>query len=122
MNYFARLERMALRDDRRRSVDVLLERFNLLDASDRPEGEFSGGMGQRLGIAQTLLGAPRLIIVDEPTAGLDPEERNQLHDRLADAAEHEVTVLLSTHFVDDVANLCSRFAILRSSNSGARVK
>jgi ABC-2 type transport system ATP-binding protein len=114
MNYFARLKGMAVRDERRRTIDSLLERVNLLDAGDRPVGEFSGGMRQRLGIAQALLGEPRLLIVDEPTAGLDPEERNRLHDLLADAAANDVTVLLSTHIVADVANLCSRFAILHN--------
>jgi len=113
MSYFARLKGMALRDERGRAIDALLDRVNLLDVRDRRVGGFSGGMRQRLGIAQALLGAPRLIIVDEPTAGLDPEERNRFHDLLADAAANDIVVLLSTHIVADVANLCSRFAILQ---------
>ena len=91
--------------------DRLLELVNMADAADRKVQEYSGGMRQRLGIAQALAGDPRLIIVDEPTAGLDPEERNRFYRLLARLAEDRI-VLLSTHIVEDVAVLCRRFAII----------
>ncbi len=90
----------------------LLERVNLAFAAKRKVKEYSGGMRQRLGIAQALAGDPKLIIVDEPTAGLDPEERLRFYRLLAEVA-HERTVLLSTHIVEDVAMLCPRFAVIR---------
>ncbi|MFB1484844.1 ABC transporter ATP-binding protein [Corallococcus sp. RDP092CA] len=92
--------------------DQLLERVNLTFAAKRKVKEYSGGMRQRLGIAQALAGDPKLIIVDEPTAGLDPEERQRFYRLLAEVA-HERTVLLSTHIVEDVAMLCPRFAVIR---------
>jgi ABC-2 type transport system ATP-binding protein len=93
------------------TVHALLRRTNLHAVRHRRLGTFSGGMKQRFGIAQALLGEPRLIIVDEPTAGLDPEERQRFHGLLADISE-EVIVMLSTHIVADVADLCRRMAIL----------
>jgi ABC-type multidrug transport system ATPase subunit len=96
---------------RRQMVDALLQRTNLTEARNRRLGTFSGGMKQRFGIAQALIGDPKLIIVDEPTAGLDPEERVRFHNLLADIGEH-VIVILSTHIVGDVSDLCPRMAIL----------
>lgn len=93
-------------------VGHLLERVNLTDAAHRPVREYSGGMRQRLGIAQAIAGDPHLLIVDEPTAGLDPEERVRFYRLLAELADDRI-VLLSTHIVEDVATLCSRLAILR---------
>jgi ABC-2 type transport system ATP-binding protein len=90
----------------------LLERVNLTFAARRRVKSYSGGMRQRLGIAQTIAGDPRLIIVDEPTAGLDPEERLRLYRILAELAEDRI-VLLSTHIVEDVGVLCPRFAVIR---------
>ena len=90
----------------------LLERVNLGLAASRPVKSYSGGMRQRLGIAQAIAGKPDLLIVDEPTAGLDPEERTRFYQLLAELAE-SCTVLLSTHIVDDVAVLCPRFAVIR---------
>lgn len=94
-----------------RLAHELLERVHLEEAANRTVGSYSGGMRQRLGIAQAIAGAPDLVIVDEPTAGLDPEERTRFYQLLAEVA-HERTVLLSTHIVEDVAVLCPRFALL----------
>jgi len=94
-------------------VGDLLERVNLSFAADRKVKSYSGGMRQRLGIAQAIAGNPRLIIVDEPTAGLDPEERLRFYHLLAELAEGRI-VLLSTHIVEDVSVLCPRFALIRS--------
>ncbi|NVI84566.1 ABC transporter ATP-binding protein [Janthinobacterium sp. BJB401] len=96
---------------RRAEVQMLLARVNLSDAAHRPVSTYSGGMLRRFGIALALIGSPRLLIVDEPTAGLDPAERNRFHRVLADVAA-EAVVLLSTHIVEDVENLCPRLAIL----------
>ena len=95
-----------------RLTDELLERVNLTDAKKRKVSTYSGGMKQRLGIAQALAGDPRLIIVDEPTAGLDPEERLRFYHLLAELAEGRI-VLLSTHIVEDVAVLCPSFAAIQ---------
>jgi ABC-type multidrug transport system ATPase subunit len=100
-------------DKREREIEVaqLLERVNLNHAAEQEVATFSGGMLRRFGIAMALIGSPRLLIVDEPTAGLDPAERNRFHRVLADVAVGSI-VLLSTHIVEDIENLCSRLAIL----------
>jgi ABC-2 type transport system ATP-binding protein len=113
LDYFARLKGVTDARERRALVGALLERVNLSSASRQKVGGFSGGMRQRLGIAQALVGQPRLIIVDEPTAGLDPEERARFHNLLSEIASENSTVILSTHIVSDVSNLCERMAILR---------
>jgi ABC-type multidrug transport system ATPase subunit len=110
---FAWLKGRTDRTSREREIGALLERVNLTDAGHREVATYSGGMLRRFGIALALVGAPRLLIVDEPTAGLDPAERNRFHRVLADVAAESV-VLLSTHIVDDVENLCSRLSILAS--------
>jgi ABC-type multidrug transport system ATPase subunit len=111
--YFARLKGVREAAERARLIDALLERVNLSHARRQAVGGFSGGMRQRLGIAQAIIGAPRLIIVDEPTAGLDPEERNRFHNLLAEIAGEETVVLLSTHIVSDISTLCGTMAIIR---------
>lgn len=98
---------------RRALADELLERVNLTAAAKRKVGGYSGGMRQRLGLAQAIAGNPRVLIVDEPTAGLDPEERQRFYRLLAEMSAGRV-VLLSTHIVDDVATLCPRLAVIRS--------
>ena len=92
-------------------VRALLQQTNLYEHRRKPLGGFSGGMKQRFGIAQALLGNPRLIIVDEPTAGLDPEERVRFHNLLSAIGEN-IIVILSTHIVSDVSDLCGRMAII----------
>ena len=99
----------------KRLTAELLDRVNLTFAARRKVKGYSGGMRQRLGIAQAIAGAPELIIVDEPTAGLDPEERHRFYRLLAELAEERV-VLLSTHIVEDVAVLCPHFAVIRSGS------
>ena len=111
LDHIALLKGISGRGERRDTVLFILEQTNLLDARRRKLGEFSGGMKQRFGIAQALVGDPSLLVVDEPTAGLDPEERNRFHNILSDIAENRI-VILSTHIVDDVSVLCSRFAII----------
>jgi ABC-2 type transport system ATP-binding protein len=111
LDHFARLKGIVETRARREAVESLLHRVNLHDARKQNLGGFSGGMRQRFGIAQALLGDPKLVIVDEPTAGLDPEERVRFHNLLADIAA-DVVVILSTHIVSDVADLCARFAVI----------
>src|SRR5713226_4791035 len=111
--YFAKLKGVTDKKQRRALVDALLERVNLSSARKQRLGGFSGGMRQRLGIAQALIGEPELLIVDEPTAGLDPEERVRFHNLLSETASDRAIVILSTHIVSDVSNLCSHMAIIR---------
>jgi ABC-type multidrug transport system ATPase subunit len=113
LDYFAKLKGVADKKERHSLVDALLEKVNLSADRNRRLGGFSGGMRQRVGIAQALIGSPKLLIVDEPTAGLDPEERARLHNLLAESAGENTVVLLSTHIVSDVSNLCDRFAVIR---------
>ena len=111
LDHLAVLKGIASRGERRDTVETLLAQVNLWDVRKKAVAGFSGGMRQRFGIAQALMGQPRLIIVDEPTAGLDPEERHRFNNLLSEIGE-QVVVILSTHIVEDVADLCPRMAII----------
>jgi ABC-type multidrug transport system ATPase subunit len=111
LDHLAVLKGITNKQERRSHVEQLLLQTNLYDVRNKAIDTFSGGMKQRFGIAQALIGEPRLIIVDEPTAGLDPSERNRFHNLLAEIGEN-IVVILSTHIVEDVSDLCANMAIM----------
>ena len=111
LNHLAVMKGVSQASERKAMVEQLLVQTNLWDVRKKSMTTFSGGMKQRIGIAQALLGSPELVIVDEPTAGLDPVERRRFHNLLAAIGE-DVVVILSTHIVEDVADLCSQMAIM----------
>lgn len=111
LDHLAVLKGVIKKSERKELVHYLLNKVNLFEERNKSVKGFSGGMKQRIGIAQALIGNPQLIIVDEPTAGLDPGERNRFHNLLADVGE-DVIVILSTHIVDDVRELCTNMAIM----------
>jgi ABC-type multidrug transport system ATPase subunit len=111
LHHLAVMKGITKKSERNEIVDALLNQTNLWDVRKKALGTYSGGMKQRFGIAQALLGKPKLIIVDEPTAGLDPAERNRFLNLLSSIGR-EVIVILSTHIVDDVRELCPRMAII----------
>ena len=113
LDHIARLKGVGNKGERSDLVDYLLNKVNLYKDKKKHLGTYSGGMKQRFGIAQALTGKPKLIIVDEPTAGLDPAERNRFYNLLSELGENTV-VILSTHIVEDVSTLCSHFAIICS--------
>jgi ABC-2 type transport system ATP-binding protein len=117
LDHMASLKGIVSAADRRATVETLLVQTNLWNVRTKAVAGFSGGMRQRFGIAQALIGNPELIIVDEPTAGLDPEERNRFYNLLVEIGEH-VVIILSTHIVDDIADLCPRMAVL----AGGRIQ
>jgi ABC-type multidrug transport system ATPase subunit len=111
LDHMAVLKGIADRCERKETVEALLNQVNLWAVRNKALAGFSGGMRQRFGIAQALIGNPALMIVDEPTAGLDPEERNRFYNLLVEIGEN-IVVILSTHIVEDVADLCPRMAVL----------
>ena len=111
LNHIALLKGITKNKERKDLVEAMLRRCNLYDERKKSLTSFSGGMRQRFGIAQALLGNPKLLIVDEPTAGLDPGERNRFYNLLAEVGE-QVIVILSTHIVEDVMDLCTNMAII----------
>jgi ABC-2 type transport system ATP-binding protein len=111
LDHIAVLKGILNANERKNQVDALLEQTNLYAKRKKSVSSFSGGMRQRFGIAQALLGSPKLIIVDEPTAGLDPEERNRFHNLLSEIGEN-IIIILSTHIVEDVRDLCPKMAII----------
>ncbi|MCM0033033.1 ABC transporter ATP-binding protein [Sandarakinorhabdus limnophila] len=117
LDHMCVLKGIASAGERKATVETLLNQTNLWNVRSKAIAGFSGGMRQRFGIAQALIGNPRLIIVDEPTAGLDPEERNRFLNLLAEIGEN-VVIILSTHIVEDVADLCPRMAVL----AGGRIQ
>ena len=112
LDYVARLKRIKPRRKRAAEVDAVLESVGLSEARDRRADKLSGGMKRRLGIAQSLIGGPQLLIIDEPTVGLDPEERVRFRNLLSDLSREEKIILLSTHIVGDISSTCSRIALL----------
>jgi len=113
LNHLAILKGVVKKSERKEQINELLNRVNLYEQRNREVHTFSGGMKQRFGVAQALLGNPKIIITDEPTAGLDPEERNRLNLLLNDIGKNKI-VILSTHLVEDVKNLCSQMAIIKN--------
>lgn len=113
LDHLAILKGVVNARERKEQILILLEKVNLLQHRKKEVHTFSGGMRQRFGVAQALLGNPKIIIVDEPTAGLDPEERNRFNGLLSEIGEEKI-VILSTHLVEDVRNLCPKMAVMNN--------
>ncbi len=118
LDYVASLAGLREGRARRKAVDEMLERVGLYEARDRMANKLSGGMKRRLGIAQALIGAPKIVVVDEPTTGLDPEERIRFRNLLAEMSQRDIVIILSTHIVGDISSTCNNMALL---NDGAVV-
>lgn len=112
LDYVARLAGLKDAAVRKKAVDEMLERVGLYDARDRMANHLSGGMKRRLGIAQALIGHPQIVIVDEPTTGLDPEERIRFRNLLAELSQQDIIIILSTHIVGDISSTCMDMALL----------
>ncbi|WP_418637811.1 ABC transporter ATP-binding protein [Winogradskyella sp.] len=119
LQHLAKLKGIYNNNERHDQIMNLLGKVNLVDAKNKEVHTFSGGMKQRFGVAQALLGDPKIVIVDEPTAGLDPEERNRFNTLLSEIGE-DIIILLSTHLVEDVRNLCSEMAIIKQGTIVAK--
>lgn len=111
LTHIAEMKGITNKNEKRTSVEMLLHRVNLSDVKKKKLSTYSGGMKQRFGIAQALLGSPKIVIVDEPTAGLDPLERNRFYNLLSEIGQNTI-VILSTHIVEDVSTLCNEMAII----------
>jgi len=116
LDYIAILKGITRAVERRAQIEELIEKVNLSDAAHRPIKSYSGGMKRRVGVAQALLGRPKLVIVDEPTTGLDPEERIRLRNLLADVAR-DCAVILSTHIVEDISQSCNLLAVINGGRA-----
>ncbi len=112
LDYVASLSGLTERKTRTAAVDEMLEKVGLFEARDRQANKLSGGMKRRLGIAQALIGDPRIVIVDEPTTGLDPEERIRFRNLLSDMTRKEIIIILSTHIVGDISSTCRQMVLL----------
>lgn len=112
LDYSAGLSGYKRKKDRNKLIDELLDKVGLLDVRERKANKLSGGMKRRLGIAQAIIGDPKVIIVDEPTTGLDPEERIRFRNILSDIAHNDVIIILSTHIVGDISSTCKNVALL----------
>lgn len=112
LDYSGSLAGLKNRKERIAEVDRLLDQVGLLEVRDRQANRLSGGMKRRLGIAQALIGSPRIIVVDEPTTGLDPDERIRFRNILSQLSQHDVTIILSTHIVGDISSTCQGMALL----------
>ena len=114
LDYAASLSGIKSKKQRDLKVDEWLEKVGLFDVRDRNANKLSGGMKRRLGIAQTLIGNPKIVIVDEPTTGLDPEERIRFRNILSEISQQDVIIILSTHIVGDISSVCNNLALLNS--------
>lgn len=114
LDYAASLSGIKSKNIRRDKVDEWLEKVGLFDVRERDANKLSGGMKRRLGIAQTLIGDPKIVIVDEPTTGLDPEERIRFRNILSEISQQDVTIILSTHIVGDISSVCNNLALLNN--------
>jgi ABC-type multidrug transport system ATPase subunit len=112
LDYAAALAGLTTTRERKHAVDDMLESVGLFDVRDRQANKLSGGMKRRLGIAQALIGDPKIVIVDEPTTGLDPEERIRFRNLLSDMTQREIIIILSTHIVGDISSTCTDMALL----------
>lgn len=118
LDYAARLAGIKNKKERLQKVDMWLENVGLFDARDRNADKLSGGMKRRLGIAQALIGDPKLLVVDEPTTGLDPEERIRFRNILSDISQKDAIIILSTHIVGDISSICQNMTLLDNGKLG----
>ncbi len=118
LDYAAALAGISNRKQRKEEVERLLEQVGLFEVRNRYANKLSGGMKRRLGIAQAIVGEPKIVIVDEPTTGLDPEERIRFRNILADLSQRDVTIILSTHIVGDISSTCTQMALLNEGKIG----